>query len=1162
MTSTPSCARPAASSTSRACRKRSPFRTLRRAVYHSALALVSGLISAFSLQQPSHAQIPTADDFNPIIGSVVSCLIEQPDRRILVAGDLCSPSRLTSDGMLDPTFKPQETATVSSMVLQTDGSILLGGDFESFAERIVDRIARLNPDGTLDAAFYAGADGPVYSLVLQPDGKILVAGDFATLCEQPRANIGRLNPDGTLDFSFDAKANGRIQAMALQTDGKILVGGNFSVLGEQPRAFIGRLNADGTVDPVFHPDAGDKVNCIALQADGKILLGGEFITLSGESRDRVARLFPDGTLDETFRPEANGSVSSLMSQADGKILLGGHFYLLNGKQRHRIGRLNPDGSLDVGFDAMAESWYACLALQADGKMLVGGQDLFRLSGKLRFGVGRLNSTGPALQTIGRNDSTITWLRGGTSPEFWKTTFEHSPNGVDWIALGQGTRGADGWQLTGVSVPAESTIRARGYTTGGHCNASSWFVEHYDGPPSWTLQPASQTNDPGSSARFSGMAGGTPPISYQWFKDGQPLENSILITGANETDLLLGSVQPLSSGTLYLVASNALGVSTSHVASLEVRNLAIAIGPGSQKLLIGGNTTLDVWASGVMPFTYQWWKDGNPLPGQTARSLVITNMEVADAGAYRVVVSNESGSVTSRIAWLSMDILDYAFNPGGDGNASFLSAVALQTDGKILMGGHFTTLGQAARNHIGRLNPDGTLDKTFDPGADGPVSSMAVQHDGKIMVGGNFTMLGGKVSTNIGRLNLDGTADNKFNAWANGLVNLVALEAGGTILVSGDFTELAGKPCEGIGRLQVDGTPDSEFKPGVNGSIYFLALQPDGRIVVGGDFTTLGGQSRQSLGRLNRDGTADISFNAAVKGHVYSLALQPDGKILVGGQFTMLAGQPRNNIGRLNADGTLDLSFDPGVRGRVWSLAIQADGKILVGGNFLTLAGEDCYNLARLHADGAFDGRFNSEAQYWVTSMPVQPDGKILVGGIEMLGGQKRDLIGRLHNTEPATQSLSYNGSKVYWARGGTSPEVWQTTFEISTNGVDWVDIGPGTRASGGWESPEVLLPLRGTVRARGHLGDGYSSTWFLESLMSIGSPAGIPLLSVESALGPSIRFKVTGGTNAQHFIETSTNFMPSGANEWQPVTTLTLTNGSAIFDWTNAGETHRFFRAR
>jgi len=237
-----------------------------------------------------------------------------------------------------------------------------------------------------------------------------------------------------------------------------------------------------------------------------------------------------------------------------------------------------------------------------------------------------------------------------------------------------------------------------------------------------------------------------------------------------------------------------------------------------------------------------------------------------------------------------------FNPGADGYGSYVCALAVQPDGRIVAGGLFTSLGGTDQGVIGRLNADGTLDySTFHPW---------VTHD--------YT-------------------------WTSPSVSALAVQAEGKILVGGHFTKVDGQPRDCIARLNADGTLDATFNPGAKGwSVYSLAVQADGKILVGGWFGTLGGQTRNNLGRLNADGTLDTTFNSGADYLVYSLAVQVDGKIVVGGSFTNLAGQTRNCIGRLNADGTLDSTFNPGASSDVYSLVVQGDGRILVGGSFTTL----------------------------------------------------------------------------------------------------------------------------------------------------------------------------------------------------------------------------------
>src|SRR5450432_2593792 len=190
----------------------------------------------------------------------------------------------------------------------------------------------------------------------------------------------------------------------------------------------------------------------------------------------------------------------------------------------------------------------------------------------------------------------------------------------------------------------------------------------------------------------------------------------------------------------------------------------------------------------------------------------------------------------------------AFDPGANNT---VRALAVQPDGKIIVGGFFTTLGgggtgTTTRNFIGRLNADGTLDTSFDPGADNLVRTLAVQADGRILVGGDFSTLGGggtgtTTRNHIGRLNPDGTLDTSFDPGANGTVRALAVQADGKILVGGDFTTLGGGGTgtttrNFIGRLNPDGTIDTSFDPGADNIVRTVAVQTDGKALVGGDFT--------------------------------------------------------------------------------------------------------------------------------------------------------------------------------------------------------------------------------------------------------------------------------------------------------------------------------------
>ena len=149
------------------------------------------------------------------------------------------------------------------------------------------------------------------------------------------------------------------------------------------------------------------------------------------------------------------------------------------------------------------------------------------------------------------------------------------------------------------------------------------------------------------------------------------------------------------------------------------------------------------------------------------------------------------------------------------------------------------------------------------------------------------------------------------------------------------------------------------------------------------------------------------------------------------------------------------------------------------------AGKDLRDrIARLNSDGSLDRTFNPGADDEVNALALLTDGRIVVGGtFTTLGGHSRDNIGRLNNTDPATQKLSHDSTTISWSRGGTSPEVWRTIFEHSSNGVAWTLLGTGTRMPGGWQLTNVVIPPDGNVRARGQIaGDGSASGWFAETL--------------------------------------------------------------------------------
>jgi len=376
----------------------------------------------------------------------------------------------------------------------------------------------------------------------------------------------------------------------------------------------------------------------------------------------------------------------------------------------------------------------------------------------------------------------------------------------------------------------------------------------------------------------------------------------------------------------------------------------------------------------------------------------------------------AGQAYNRIVRLNPNgTLDASFANPNVGSANGISpgtvtALLVQPDGKILIGGWFNSVGGQARSNFARLNADGSLDTSFDletspatPSQIHDVEVLLAQPDGKVWIGGRFTSFGGQPRTSLARLNADGGLDATFiGSDVTYSVRLLTLQADGKLLIEGSFFGTDGHAYAGIRRLNLDGSFDANFANTYpDGRVEALAVQPDGRVIVGGDFTEIASTTHLYAARLNTDGSLDATLPdlAPIYSSFHALAAQPDGKMLVGGYFTQFDGQPRHGAARLNADGRLDTSFaDPGIDDDVAALAVQADGKVLVGGDFNQVGAQLRRGMVRLNADGSLDTDFADPAPNAMTrGFAVQADGKILASGeFSQIGGQARAGLARLN----------------------------------------------------------------------------------------------------------------------------------------------------------------------
>jgi uncharacterized delta-60 repeat protein len=753
---------------------------------------------------------------------------------------------------IDPAFAPVlqdfssssgSSRAVASLV-QPDGKILVGGVFTVASGLPRSGIARFNADGTVDAAFdagdistvdtltHVGDGGTIQAIALQPDGKIIIGGSFRRGNDTTIRAVERLNANGSPDATFQSTLfNAGVFDIVIQPDGKIVVGGQFQVSAVNPSngqtvnfKNLARLNADGSFDFSFAANGLDRSNAVALLPDGKIVVANDSQTGLNPS---VLNLYnPNGaTLTELAR-FSGGGAEELEIQPDGKYVVAGSFTHVNGIFQRRIARINPDGSLDTTFntgDGFTNGLYVDdVAIAPDGKIYIVG-DFQIFNDATRWRVARLNANG----SIDTTFNTGTPLAGNVAA-------------VSILP--------DGRLFIGGAFPMPPA--GNFYNNIARMNTDGTY----------------DTNFNNANVTFEGEG-----YAIRQQPDGK---------------VLIGGTMTAANGLL------ADGITRYN-------------GDGTLDLNFFRNP------DGGIVFDVERQSDGKIL--------------IAEGGAGVLLFRlNQDGS---RDTSFSTPFVPFSASIQ---RRTDIKAVAVQPDNKILVGGQLIT-GSASSPSLSsliRLNADGSRDTTFPlVGGSGLgvfVYDIAIQPDGKIVVGGNFSQLNGQSGSYLARVNPDGTIDNTFNASPPATVKELDLQPDGKIV----FTS-----ASSVFRVNSDGSFDAGFSPAAfesNGAdlnlLEALQVLPGGKILVGGNFITVNGTPRNRIARLNANGSLDTGFNlpSGANNIVYDFSLQADGKILVSGAFTRLGGQPRTGAARLIDGAPRNTPFDFDGDGRA-DISVYRDG---------------------------------------------------------------------------------------------------------------------------------------------------------------------------------------------------------------------------------------------
>jgi len=1075
---------------------------------------------------------------------------------------------------------------VRTLALQPDGKLLIGGSFAYFDLNNYNGILRLQTDGTVDTSFNSGTGtynfvtgdyDNIYSLVLQSDGKIMIGGDFTTYNQTRRWGVARLFPDGSLDTSFMDTAYNQyaglinyyhnnlavntnlypavntrnfVYSLAIEpSTTNVIIGGGFLRVGggytredSHPRSNVARLIGGGTPGP-------GNIQFWANDYSQDKSAGNLFIALVRTNGSL-------GPISATFSTNMAAPGPGIANVSDFSILQGNNLlwptiystygYPLSwmtspafyGPNFATLPQNIPQNILPVWLQInnnqkITGNLNANLALSSpDGSTFTLGGEYIGLNPALgtqtaatltilddNFDPGVVGFSSPQYTVVeyqGFATVTVTRTNGNTGVVQinYATSAGTAVNGTDYTNVSGTLTFNDGVASQSFNIPIrngstvqpDKTVNLSLYNvTGGAAlgltNAVLTIINDNftAGHISFTTTNFS-TNETSGTAyvtvnRLGGQIGVIRVVMLT--SDGSAVSGTDYTTTSN---LLTWNSKVSTPITVAIpIFHNAL-VTSNRTVNLTLTNLTLGGVPTNTCWGLNTNAVLtinNVDFAGNVQFgspIYSVKKYGGvaQVPvvrtGGTAQSITVDYMTVDGTAHAGVDYSATNNTLTfldgQTIQYITVPILNTNLNTGliafslalSNANPSFalgvnsnatiniidttssdvgsvnetpgspdvtyspfagfngaVFALALQSNNQLIAGGSFTQADGVPRQHIARLNADGSLDATFSfpsssMGASDTVRALAVQTDGRIVVGGYFTNFNSVQYNRIARLNLDGSLDSLFNPGSGADNQVYAL--GETfvnglrkILVGGAFATLNGVNFNYIGQLNDDGTPDTTFNVGglgANGTVYALAVQADGKVVIGGDFIAVNNTAVNHIARLNADGSLDNTFTNAISNaaagandSVRAITIQPDGKILIGGLFTSVNGATMNHLARLNTDGSLDSSFTGGALGAndtVLSFAIQSDGRIVVGGQFNKCNGVSRSRITRLNADGTVDPtiNFGTGANDFVAAIVIQqdtiqgyptnvPDEKIIIGGgFTQYFGQSYDYIARIY----------------------------------------------------------------------------------------------------------------------------------------------------------------------
>lgn len=708
------------------------------------------------------------------------------------------------------------------------------GSFGSFNAPSFKRLVATDLSGSIDTTFNMGSgfNGTVRSMATQSDGKIIVGGDFSSYSGSATNWLIRLNTNGTKDTTFTTPVlNQGVYSIAVQSDDKIIIGGAFTTVSSVASPRIARLEVNGARDATFNVGtlgAGNIVRDIKIQSDSKVIAVGDFVAYSGSTANRIVRINTNGTLDTTFNTGTGlgNAAYNANIQSDGKIIVAGAFTTYSGSTNNYIVRINTNGTRDTTFTLGTgfNNIVYISNLRSDGKLLVAGA-FTTYSGSTNNYIVRINTNGTKDTTFNVGTGlNATWAAGVNN----SIAFDSENN--TYLA-------SDNLSYSGSFVPRIFKLKDNGtldptYDPG--IGLSRFAIANLiSGSRLYTAGTFVNYQTPGAPG--IAMVSDSATLSSS-FNPGIGFNGDVYtITRQSDGKLIAGGGFTNYSGSIStrLVRINTDGTldATFNVGTAGAGNLVYDVAVQTDdKVIVGGSFTnysgSSTSTTRLMRLNTNGTQDLTYNTGVGLNSYPLTVLPTADGKVLVLgLFTTYSGSTVNYITRTNSNgTRDTTFNTGtGFGTGQFLYSAVTQSDGKYIVGGNFNIYSGSTIRGVARINTNGTLDTTFNTG-NGPntvVSAVAMQSDGKIVVGGQFTTFSGSSVNRLVRLNSDGSRDLTFNVGTGlndiVLTNGVKIDADGIIYCVGNFTTYSGSASQGIVAINPNGTINQTFNSGLTAS---------------------------------------------------------------------------------------------------------------------------------------------------------------------------------------------------------------------------------------------------------------------------------------------------------------------------------------------------------